>query len=58
MQIELNNEENAILEEMLKRALAEIPIEIHHCTTRDFKEHLKNKQKIIDGVFQKIKKAG
>jgi len=55
MQIELHAEEIALLEEILNRSLAEIPIEIHHCKTPDFKAHLKEKQKLIESISEKLK---
>ena len=55
MQIELQTDERALLEEILNRSLAEIPIEIHHCKTPDFKAHLKEKQKLIESIAEKLK---
>ncbi|HOK01148.1 MAG TPA: hypothetical protein PKX79_05370 [Spirochaetota bacterium] len=55
MKLELTSEEKAVLEELLNRAHAELPIEIHHCSTSDFKDHLKGKQKIVESLIQKLK---
>ncbi len=55
MNLEINEDEKIILEVLVNRALAEIPIEIHHCKTPDFKVHLKEKQTAIERIAEKIK---
>lgn len=54
MQLELSNEERAIIEELLTKESKELPVEIHHTRTNDFKDHLKNKQKIVDGILKRV----
>ncbi len=52
MQLEINDEEKNIIADMLKKAQAEIPVEIHHCRTNDFKVFL-NDQLIKVGILLK-----
>lgn len=55
MKIELTPDEKAVLETLLHRAIAALPIEIHHCRTVEFKEYLKSQQKIVEGIAEKLK---
>lgn len=55
MNIELTPDEKAVLETLLHRAIAALPIEIHHCKVTEFKDFLKTQQKIIEGVVEKLK---
>jgi len=54
MKLELNDDERTIIVEMLKKAQAEIPIEIHHCRTNDFKAYLKDRLGKIDALLKKF----
>ena len=54
MKLEINDEERAILLEMLKKAQAEIPIEIHHCRTNDFKTYLKDQLARVESLLKKF----
>ncbi len=55
MKIEVTQEEKSIIEELLTRELSDLPIEIHHCRTNEFKNMLKDKQKHVEELFEKIK---
>ncbi len=52
MQLEISIEEKNIIVDMLKKAQAEIPVEIHHYRTNDFKVFL-NDQLIKIGTLLK-----
>lgn len=54
MKLEINDEERSILLEMLKKAEAEIPIEIHHCGTNDFKVYLKDQLAKVQALIKKF----
>lgn len=54
MKLELNDEERTIIVEMLKKAQAEIPIEIHHCRTNDFKTYLKEQLIKVEALLKKF----
>ena len=55
MKIEITSEEKAVLETLLHRAIAAMPVEIHHCRTVEFKEYLKSQMKIAEGLAEKLK---
>lgn len=57
MKLEINKDEQAILEELLHRASAALPFEIHHCKINEFKSYLKDKQKMIEDLAEKVKSA-
>ncbi len=54
MKIEFNDEEISIIVEMLKKEQAEIPVEIHHCRTNDFKTFLKEKLVKVEKLLKKF----
>lgn len=54
MKLDITDDERAILVEMLKKAQAEIPIEIHHCRTNDFKVYLKDQLAKVDTLLKKF----
>lgn len=55
MKIELTPDEVAVLETLLHRAIAALPVEIHHCRTNEFKEYLKTQQTLIEKIADKLK---
>ncbi|HNX23557.1 MAG TPA: hypothetical protein PKG60_05885 [Spirochaetota bacterium] len=54
MKLEITEEERTIIVDMLKKAQAEIPIEIHHCRTNDFKTFLKDQLAKVEALLKKI----
>lgn len=54
MKLEITDEERAIIIEMLDKSLAEIPIEIHHCSTNDFKDFLRGQLTKIEELRKKF----
>jgi hypothetical protein len=54
MKLEINDEEKILLVEMLEKALAEIPIEIHHSRINEFKVYLKEQQGVIEQLLKKF----
>ncbi len=54
MKLEINDEERTLIVEMLEKALAEIPIEIHHCNVNEFKEYLKGQHTLIEALLKKF----
>ncbi|HNR88749.1 MAG TPA: hypothetical protein PKM65_10450 [Spirochaetota bacterium] len=57
MKLELNDDERAIIEEMLDKEAQSLPIEIHHTTVFEFKEMLKTKKKAVDDLLGKVRSA-
>lgn len=57
MKIVINEEEKSIILDMLKKALDEISIEIHHCRTNDFKVYLKDQSTKVEALLGKINAA-
>ena len=55
MKIELTPDEKAVLETLIHRAIAAMPIEIHHCRTTEFKEYLKTQMKLVENIAEKLK---
>lgn len=55
MKIELTPDEKAVVETLLLRAHAALPVEIHHCRTAEFKEFLKEREKMIEVILEKLK---
>ena len=56
MNLDISKEDQAILEELLNKESKELPIEIHHTKTNDFKEYLKQKQKRVEELLERVKK--
>lgn len=54
MKLEINEDERTIIIDMLKKAQAEIPIEIHHCRTNDFKTFLKDQLVKVEALLKKF----
>ena len=57
MKVVINEEEKNIIIEMLKKAIEEISVEIHHCRTNDFKDYLKEQSTKVESLLEKIKAA-
>jgi len=54
MKLEITDDERAVIVEMLKKAQAEIPVEIHHCRTNDFKAYLKEHLSKVEVLLKKF----
>lgn len=54
MKLEISDEERTLIVEMLEKALAEIPIEIHHCNINEFKDYLRGQQVLIAALLKKF----
>jgi hypothetical protein len=54
MKLEITDEERALIVEMLEKAAAEIPVEIHHCTVNEFKTYLKGQQVLVENLLKKF----
>lgn len=57
MELVLSKEEAELLEELLSIEQNTLPVEIHHCRVSDYKEMLKKKQSLVNGLLEKIKKG-
>ena len=55
MNLEITKEERALLLELLEAKDAAMYHEIHHTDSREFKEYLKQKWKLIEALKEKIK---
>lgn len=54
MNIELSNEDVSLLDEILSKELNELPIEIRHTKSPEFKDFLKEKGKRIENLLSRI----
>lgn len=54
MKLEITDDERTIIVDMLKKAQAEIPVEIHHCRTNDFKTFLKDQLVKVESLLKKL----
>lgn len=57
MVLDLSTDEMAILEELLDKQLKSLPIEIHHTRTNEFKNYLRQKQKLAEDLLGRLKRA-
>ncbi len=55
MNLEFNNEEMDLLRELLDKELNELPVEIHHTKHYEFKEYLKERQKVVESLADRFK---
>lgn len=51
------SDELELLQEMVKKELSSMPIEIHHTRTGEFKNYLKEKQAKLEKLQEKIMSA-
>lgn len=54
MKLEINDDERAIVLEVLKKLQASLPVEIHHCKINDYKTHLKDRLAKVEGLIKKF----
>lgn len=57
MDLEFSREDLVLLEMLLSKAEVETRIEIHHCRTYEFKEHLRKQQEQIGSLLARVKDA-
>ena len=55
--LEFNSEEQEVLRDVLEHAIAEIDIEVFRTDTHDFKQMLKHRREILEGVLRKVSSA-
>lgn len=53
--VTLTDEERALLLEMLEHASGEIRVEVHHTRTTAFKEQLRHREAVIQGLVRKLR---
>ena len=58
MKIELNDNERETLREVLQSYLSELTSEIAHTDVREFRDNLKSKRTIIEGISRRLESAG
>ncbi len=56
MNIELSNEELKIIERLLEKELSTLGIEVRHSVKLEFKNFLKEQERIISSLVDKIKR--
>jgi len=54
MKLEINDDERAIVLEVLHKIKASLPIEIHHCKINDYKVYLKGRLTLVENLIKKI----
>jgi hypothetical protein len=52
--IELNNEELAVLKDVLRHTLEELDVEVFRTDTHSFKEMLKHRRGVIEHVLDRL----
>lgn len=55
MHLELSQEDLLLLKALLDKERGEIGVEIHHCRTHDYKDFLKQSEKQIEALLERIK---
>lgn len=55
--IELSAEEREVLHDVLEREFKEIDVEVFRTDTRDFKELLKHRRMVLEGLLLKLAAA-
>ncbi len=54
MELAINPEETEVLQGLLEKCLGELREEIYHAETFDFKDDLKNEEKILRSLLAKL----
>ena len=57
MNIELSQEDLSLLKALLDKERGVIGVEIHHCRTHDYKDFLKQSEKQIEALLERINAA-
>ena len=57
MNVELSKEDLSLLKALLDKEISVIRVEIHHCRTHDYKDFLKQSEKQIHAMLERIKTA-
>ena len=52
--LQLELDELKALEETLQRSISDLDVEVGHTDSHDYKETLKRKKALLDGVLQKV----
>jgi hypothetical protein len=55
MPVELSPEEKDLLVGLLEREIEEIRTEIHHTRSYDYKDSLKEREKLLNGLLVRLK---
>jgi hypothetical protein len=53
-QLKLSKEEWDLLSELVERELDELPIEIHHCRVSGYRDSLRQRQDIAQGLLVRL----
>ncbi len=57
MNLELSKEDLTLLRAMLDKEIGVIRVEIHHCRTNDYKDYLKDSEKRLTAMSERVKAA-
>jgi hypothetical protein len=57
MRLELKAEEAELLKLLLEKDLGETRVEIHHARNMDYKAHLQDREKLVQGVIAQFTSA-
>jgi hypothetical protein len=58
MKIDLNDEEARVLAQALESYLSDLGTEIAHTDSADFREGLKQRREILEGIAQSLREGG
>jgi hypothetical protein len=53
----LSREEWALIVELLQREHDDLPVEIHHCRVRSYREELRHRLEIVQGLLDRMQVA-
>jgi hypothetical protein len=54
---EFTTEETEVMRDLLRRSVNELELEVSHTSTRDFKQMLKHRREIAEGLLAKLAAA-
>ena len=57
MNLELSKDDLSLLRAMLDREIGVVRVEIHHCRTHDYKDFLKESEKQLTSMLERVKKV-
>ena len=55
--VEFNDQELELVLELLERERSDLPAEIHHTMTSDYKDKLSRRLETVNGLLQRLRKS-
>jgi hypothetical protein len=57
MKMEFSEEDLKLLEMLLSKEEGQTLIEIHHCRYHEYKQYLKEREKLLSGLLERVKSS-